>query len=223
MQIRDRKITANYNKGRSELKPIAIVLHIMEGTLSGTDSWFRNPKSQASTHYGIGKNGEIWQWVSEYDMAYGNGRVAAPTWDLITGQNPNLYTISIEHEGFTGQPWTEAMYQADVFLIRQIAKRWSIPLDRDHIIGHREIYGKKPNCPGTGLDFKKLMAMLNESDEKSVCVKGDKDSKIFWVDAGGVRHHIPTWEFYSEYFKGEPKVIDQDELAAIPEGEPFNS
>lgn len=221
MQVRDRKIPCNFTKGRSGLKPTAIVLHVMEGTLSGTDSWFRNPKAQASTHYGIGKNGEIWQWVNEYDMAYGNGRVASPTWSLITKQNPNLYTVSIEHEGYTGQPWTDAMYQADVWLIKQIAKRWDIPLDRDHVIGHREIYGKKPNCPGAGLDFKKLMSLLNESEIKNKCVKGSEDPKIYWVDAGGVRHHIPTWETFVEFFKGEPTELLQSEVEALPEGKPM--
>jgi N-acetylmuramoyl-L-alanine amidase len=30
----------NYTKGRAGYKPVAIVIHIMEGTLNGTDSWF---------------------------------------------------------------------------------------------------------------------------------------------------------------------------------------
>ena len=37
-------------------KPELIVLHIMDGTLSGTDSWFADPSSQVSSHYGIGLN-----------------------------------------------------------------------------------------------------------------------------------------------------------------------
>ena len=31
--------------GRSENKVLAVVDHIMEGTLVGTDSWFQNPAS----------------------------------------------------------------------------------------------------------------------------------------------------------------------------------
>lgn len=44
-------------------KTIAIVDHIMAGTLSGTDSWFANPASQVSSHFSVGKNGEIHQYV----------------------------------------------------------------------------------------------------------------------------------------------------------------
>lgn len=36
-----------------------VVLHIMQGTLDGSDSWFRNTKSQASGHFGVGKDGRI--------------------------------------------------------------------------------------------------------------------------------------------------------------------
>ncbi len=218
MQIRKRITPVNFTKGRGGRKPIAIVLHIMEGSLSGTDQWFKNPKAQASTHYGVGKNGEVWQWVEETDMAYGNGRVSTPTWGLIDKDNPNLYTISIEHEGFTGQPWTEAMYEADIALIKDIAKRWDIPLDHDHVIGHYQIFGKKPNCPGTGLDWKKLMALLNEPDLKGVCVKSVESPDIFWVDFGGVSHKVKTWESFQEFFKGEPKIVSRETIGDLIKG-----
>jgi N-acetyl-anhydromuramyl-L-alanine amidase AmpD len=42
-------------------KTIAIVDHIMAGTLAGTDSWFNNPTSKVSSHFGVGKNGEIYK------------------------------------------------------------------------------------------------------------------------------------------------------------------
>lgn len=221
MEIRKRLTPVNFNKGRLGMKPIAIVLHIMEGSLSGTDQWFKNPKAQASTHYGVGKNGEIWQWVEETDMAYGNGRTSTPTWDLITDKNPNLYTISIEHEGFTGQPWTEAMQDADAFLIADIAKRWGIPLDRDHVIGHCEIYGKKPNCPGTGLDWKKLMARLNAPQLQGVCVKTSDKPDIFWIDFGGISHKVKSWDAYQEFFKGDPKIVSKETIASLTQGKDF--
>lgn len=212
----------NYTKHRGGREPIAIVLHIMEGTLSGTDSWFRNPQAQVSSHYGVGKSGDVWQWVDEYDTAWGNGRIYKPVWkDYEKGVNPNSTTISIEHEGWTGQPWTEEMYKADTFLIKEIAKRWGIPLNRDHIIGHNEIYGKKPNCPGDGLDWSRLMSMVQMPVYRNQQVKGDKQPEIYYVDFGGVRHHVPSWDFYVEYFKGEPLVIPQNELERIVEGKPF--
>jgi len=151
--------------GRNGHKPIAIVMHIAEGYLSGIDAWFNSPRNPgSSSQYAIGKNGEIHQYVREDDAAWANGPVNKPTWSLlIPGVNPNLYTISIEHEGFTGEPWTEAMFQSDVWLIKGIIDWWDIPPDRDHIIGHYQIDGvNRAHCPGTGLPWDRLLAELNK-------------------------------------------------------------
>ena len=56
-------------------KFIAIVDHIMSGTLTGTDSWFANPVSKVSSHFGVGKNGEIHQYVDLDNPAWANGGV----------------------------------------------------------------------------------------------------------------------------------------------------
>lgn len=135
--------------GRGEYKPEAIVIHIMDGTLSGTDSWFSTSKSMVSSHYGVGKTGTIHRYVREEDTAWHAGLVLNPTWKLIkSGISPNLYTIGIEHEGTADTVWPDAMKQASATLIKDICNRWKIPLDRDHIIGHYEIAGgHRPNCP----------------------------------------------------------------------------
>ena len=120
----------------------------MDGTLVGTDSWFANPASLVSSHYGIGRTGEVHQYVKEEDTAWHAGRVDAPVWKLIKSNiNPNLYTVGIEHEGKPDDVWTDAMKQSSAALIREICQRWQIPIDRNHIVGHFEIFSKKPNCP----------------------------------------------------------------------------
>jgi len=145
-----QKKSSNFWVGRKGYKPEAVVVHIMDGTLSGTDSWFANPASQVSAHYGIGKNGEVHQYVQENDSAWHAGRVDRPVWKFIRPDiNPNLYTIGIEHEGKPEEVWTAAMKQSSANLIREICERWQIPIDRNHVIGHYEIYSKKPNCPAT--------------------------------------------------------------------------
>jgi len=145
-----QKKSSNFWVGRKGYRPEAVVIHIMDGTLPGTDSWFANPTSQVSAHYGIGKSGEVHQYVQENDAAWHAGRVNAPVWKLIRPNvNPNLYTIGIEHEGKPDEGWTETMKQSSATLIREICQRWQIPIDRDHIVGHFEIFSKKPNCPAT--------------------------------------------------------------------------
>ena len=147
MEIIQKK-SPNFWIGRKSYRPEAVVIHIMDGTLGGTDSWFANTTSQVSAHYGIGKNGEVHQYVQENDSAWHAGRVDAPVWKLIKlNVNPNLYTIGIEHEGKPDDVWTDAMKQSSATLIREICQRWQIPIDRNHIVGHFEVFSKKPNCP----------------------------------------------------------------------------
>ena len=109
MEIIQKK-SPNFWVGRKGYRPEAVVIHIMDGTLVGTDSWFANHDSQVSAHYGVGKNGEVHQYVQENDTAWHAGRVDAPVWKLIRPNlNPNLYTIGIEHEGRPNDIWPEEM------------------------------------------------------------------------------------------------------------------
>ena len=145
-----QKKSPNFWVGRKGYRPEGVVIHIMDGTLVGTDSWFANPASLVSAHYGIGRTGEVHQYVKEEDTAWHAGRVDAPAWKLIKPNiNPNLYTVGIEHEGKPDDVWTDAMKQSSADLIREICKRWQIPIDRTHIVGHFEIFSKKPNCPAS--------------------------------------------------------------------------
>lgn len=108
----------NKDKGHEGFRPEAIVIHIMEGTLKGTDAWFKNEESGVSAHYGIGKQGEIHQYVGESDTTWHSGRLVSPTWRLLKPDvNPNWYTIGIEHEGRADTPWSDALYKASARLI----------------------------------------------------------------------------------------------------------
>ena len=70
-----------------------LVLHIQEGTENGTDSWFHNPASQVSAHFGNPKTGGLDQWVDTNDKA----------WAQVAG---NKSWISIENEGHSSDSLT---------------------------------------------------------------------------------------------------------------------
>ena len=36
----------NFSRGRAGYNPEAVVIHIMDGSLIGTDSWFNDPRSR---------------------------------------------------------------------------------------------------------------------------------------------------------------------------------
>lgn len=159
-----KKLSPNFALVRKGYVPELIVLHVMDGTLAGTDSWFATTESQVSSHYGIGLKGEIHQYVEEENTAWANGRVDKPSFKLYKPNiNPNLYTISIEHEGKDLSMVQEAQINASVELICTIASKWKIPIDRDHIIGHYQIYSLKPNCPATNKDvIDRIVRMAQE-------------------------------------------------------------
>lgn len=128
-----------------------ICVHIMDGTIAGTDYWFSEPSSQVSSQYGVGLNGEVHQYVSEDNMAWANGIVNQPTAQVIhdnVGKNPNKISISIENEGddLAHAPESQLVILAE--LIHSLCMKYSLPIDRYHIVGHQEIDGvKKVNCP----------------------------------------------------------------------------
>lgn len=148
------------------VRHIAIVDHIMAGTLAGTDSWFANPASQVSSHFGVGKNGETHQYVDLKNAAWANGVVARPNWPLlIPGVNPNYYTVSIEHEGYSGDVMPEAQYQASLALHRWLIELLGLGVTRDTIIGHYRIDSvNKASCPGSGFPWDRLFKDLKGGD-----------------------------------------------------------
>lgn len=143
-------IGRNYRQGRNGGRILAIVDHIMEGSMAGTLEWFGAARDNpSSAHYGVGKDGTIVQYVKDEDTAWHSGKVVRPTSELYAeiGGNPNDWTIGIEHEGWSHEPATPAQIEASAELHALLSRRHGIPLDRRHVILHREIRADK-TCPG---------------------------------------------------------------------------
>ncbi len=123
-----------------------IVVHTEDGFETGTATWFQNPTSHVSSHYGVGLDGGVDQFVPEYAAAYHSGNLSY-----------NFRSIGIEFED-DREPATvtrtQPQYESGAALIAQICLRYGIPCDRAHIIGHHEVPGNDhPNCPGNlGVD-----------------------------------------------------------------------
>ncbi|MGH3548190.1 MAG: N-acetylmuramoyl-L-alanine amidase, partial [Pseudonocardiaceae bacterium] len=115
-----------------------IVIHDTEETYDHAIARFQQQLSMVSTHYLIrSSDGEITQFVHTRDIAHQAGNY----WF-------NMHSIGIEHEGVLadGARWyTEAMYQSSARLVRYLAARYHIPLDREHIMGHEEIPSPTPD------------------------------------------------------------------------------
>ncbi|MFF9090216.1 N-acetylmuramoyl-L-alanine amidase [Streptomyces sp. NPDC014991] len=108
-----------------------IVIHDTEAVLPNMLKTVQDP-TESSWHYSIRSNdGHVIQHVRTKDEAWHSG-----------SQFVNARSIGIEHEGFLRQPGTwysEPMYRASARLVRYLAKKYSIPLDRQHIFGHDNV------------------------------------------------------------------------------------
>lgn len=123
---------------------LGVVLHIMQGSLAGTDSWFHNRKAQASAHFGVGKTGRVYQWVDTADKA----------WAEVGG---NGQYLSIEHEGNSGDALTAQQIAADAGIIAWAHGLYHFPLQLanrpgEHGLGYHAMggvaWGNHPQCPG---------------------------------------------------------------------------
>ncbi|MEU5921008.1 peptidoglycan recognition family protein [Streptomyces sp. NPDC047141] len=140
-----------------------IVIHDLEGSYDGGVSWFKDPASGVSAHYVLKADGsEATQMVATKDIAFHGGNY----W-------MNLHGIGIEMEGYAaeGPTWfTPAQYKATAALVRYLARRFDVPLDREHIIGHDNILPPRPSRapdahwdPGPYWDWEKFMGLLGSA------------------------------------------------------------
>ena len=158
----------NFRQGRPPgFQPEAIVIHIGEGSLHSIDQHFNDPGSRVSAHYCVSKTGDIHQYVDEKDTAFHAGNIDRPDWSgLKPGAtpgsfiNPNFYTIGIEHEGFADDTWPDPQLAASAALVSEIAQRWKIPLDEDHVIRHHQIRFLK-SCPGNVIKISDILGRIS--------------------------------------------------------------
>ncbi|MER6982832.1 peptidoglycan recognition family protein, partial [Streptomyces carpinensis] len=110
-----------------------IVIHDTEGSWDGTIKLVQDP-TYVSWNYTLrSTDGHIAQHVKAKDVAWHAGN-----WYI------NAESIGLEHEGFLTSPdawYTEAMYRSSARLVKYLAGKYGIPLDRQHILGHDTVPG----------------------------------------------------------------------------------
>ncbi|OAI05624.1 hypothetical protein A1353_10640 [Methylomonas methanica] len=151
----------NFRVGRpAGFKPDIIVLHSADGSLADASMRYNKPGALQSMHYAIGNNGEIHQYVQEADTAFHAGLVVNPSAGFIKQRpntNPNFFSIGIAlEEPVIGSP-KATQWAACSKLIREIADRWRITVDADHVLSHSAIRASV-NCPGSSIDIANLVA-----------------------------------------------------------------
>ena len=111
-----------------------IIIHDTEGSYNSAISTFQNPESYVSANYVIrSSDGAVTEMVRPHNVSWG-----AADWYV------NMHAINIENEGFAAQGatwYTKALYRSCAALVRYLAAKYGIPLDRQHILGHEDVPG----------------------------------------------------------------------------------
>jgi len=181
----------------SDMKIKYIVIHDTEGSFASAIATFQDPSSFVSANYVISTAGAVAEMVRPQNVSWGAG-----DWYV------NMHAINIEHEGFAAQGaawYTEAMYRASATLVRYLAARYGMPLDRAHIIGHDNVAGPTDDLtaaqhwdPGPYWDWNHYMALLHGvSDQAEQAAAGN---------AGTGGHQVVT--ISPDFAANQPPVTD---------------
>lgn len=138
-----------------------IVVHTCEGSYESCINEIRTKEKKKGAHYVVSKNGKISQIVLDKDIAFHAGN-----------SDYNAKSIGIEHEGLSNEAstWTQEMLQSSAKLSKWLSIKYSIPIDRSHIIGHNEVPGCPSsdggglNChkdPGNYFDWSNYISLIN--------------------------------------------------------------
>ncbi|MCX2725986.1 N-acetylmuramoyl-L-alanine amidase [Thermomicrobium sp. 4228-Ro] len=116
----------NFTRGRGGKRVLWVILHTTEGGFTSSVNWLRNPRSQASAHYVVGRDDpsepvRIAQLVSEGDTAWTAGNFAV-----------NQASVNVEMVGYARQnpPVEEETLRVAAALVGQICQRHGIPVRR---------------------------------------------------------------------------------------------
>lgn len=148
--------TANYRRAdRPDDYPIdRVVVHVTQGSYRSAVKVFQDPGHKAAAHYIVRQDGRVTQLIRELDVAFHTGN-----------REYNERSVGIEHEGFVDRPqdFTAAMYASSARLTAGICRRYGIPVDREHIIGHVEVPGTDHTDPGPHWDWDRYLALVRRA------------------------------------------------------------
>lgn len=125
----------NFNQ-RPIQPPDMIVLHATVISLDATLSGFARTSSGVSSHYVVGKEGDVFQMVQEADRAWHAGE---SFWK--GRQDINDFSIGIEMVNLNDglDPWPDAQVDAALELCRYLVNKYGIV--RDNVVTHEWIAG----------------------------------------------------------------------------------
>lgn len=124
--------------------------HTMVGSLWGTDGYFRSIAPGVNSHFGVGGDGEIIQWV---DTAYRSSANLNGNWHIISVETADLdpeFARWNTNDGNAVPAWTEAQLKSCAEIAKWVHETHGIPLSLipDAKVGRRGQGYHRQGVPG---------------------------------------------------------------------------
>jgi MYXO-CTERM domain-containing protein len=104
-----------------------VVIHDTEGGWDASVATLQNDPGK-SVQYIVGVDGRVAQFVPESYTAWHGGN-----------SYYNQRSVGIEHVGYATKAFPEPLYEASAKLVAYLTKKYNVPRDRAHVIGHDQI------------------------------------------------------------------------------------
>lgn len=153
---------SNQSSSRNGTPIDMVILHHSATTNVGSVlSMMQTGSRTVSANYVLGNDGHIYGVVPEELRAWTSG---SPN-DGGKGAQFDRRAITFECANLSTNGWTisDATYESLAGLLADFHRRYGVPLDRDHVVGHRELYDRwhasyATACPG-GMDIDRVVTM----------------------------------------------------------------
>lgn len=138
--------TTNFNLR----KPNYVVIHhTAQHSVDQTLRTFTLPRTSVSSHYVIGRDGEVYQMLNDYYRSWHAGR---GKWGNDTDLNSSSIGIELDNNGY--EPFSEALIESLLDLLAVLKERYNIPTA--NFIGHSDIAPSRKVDPNANFPWKRL-------------------------------------------------------------------
>lgn len=159
------------NHGGSMYQHRGVVIHIAQGSYSGTIAWQMNPDAEVSSHFIVSKGGEITQMLDTDVIAWTQG-------------SGNGYWISVENEGYTPDELTPAQVDANAAIFAKSVQVYGHAMQvtntpEGYGLGHHSMGAEcgydwgHSECPGGNIKAQKPTIV-------DIAKEGDVSAKDVW-------------------------------------------
>jgi len=152
-----------------------IVIHTMEGSYEGSVRWATYSRVQRAASFQKRAGGTLDHWLASpltvptaahyYVSRAGDcTQMVSDDRKCSHANDYNSRSIGIEHEGRAAvDDFPDAMLLKSASMVAWLCKKFKIPVDRQHIIGHVEVPGATHTDPGAYWPWERYMTMVKEA------------------------------------------------------------